>query len=57
MKAPIFAISRLRMDTDGSGITNLVTFMGCLVSSLKNFLAVLIELWTTKNQMKRSNTI
>ena len=29
MKAPIFAISRLRMGTDGSGITTLVTFMGC----------------------------
>lgn len=28
-KAPIFAISRLRMGTDGSGITTLVTFMGC----------------------------
>ena len=27
--APIFAISRLRMGTDGSGITTLVTFMGC----------------------------
>lgn len=29
IKAPIFAISRLRMATDGSGITTLVTFMGC----------------------------
>lgn len=29
MKAPIFAISRLRMGTDGSGITTLVTIMGC----------------------------
>ena len=29
VKAPIFAISRLRMGTDGSGITTLVTFMGC----------------------------
>ena len=29
MKAPIFAISRLRMGTDGSGITTLITFMGC----------------------------
>ena len=29
IKAPIFAISRLRMGTDGSGITSLVTFMGC----------------------------
>lgn len=29
MKAPIFAISRLRMGTDGFGITTLVTFMGC----------------------------
>ena len=29
MKAPFFAISRLRMGTDGSGITTLVTFMGC----------------------------
>lgn len=28
-KAPIFAISRLRMGTDGAGITTLVTFMGC----------------------------
>lgn len=28
-KAPIFAISRHRMGTDGSGITTLVTFMGC----------------------------
>ena len=29
IKAPIFAISRLRMGTDGKGITTLVTFMGC----------------------------
>lgn len=29
MKAPIFAVSRLRMGTDGLGITTLVTFMGC----------------------------
>lgn len=29
VKAPIFAISRLRMGTDGSGISTLVTFMGC----------------------------
>ena len=29
IKAPIFAISRRRMGTDGSGITTLVTFMGC----------------------------
>ena len=29
IKAPIFAISRLRMGTDGAGITTLVTFMGC----------------------------
>ena len=29
IKAPIFAISRLRMGTDGSGITTLVTFKGC----------------------------
>ena len=29
VKAPVFAISRLRMGTDGSGITTLVTFMGC----------------------------
>ena len=29
IKAPIFAISRLRMNTDGSGITTLVAFMGC----------------------------
>lgn len=29
VKAPIFSISRLRMGTDGSGITTLVTFMGC----------------------------
>ena len=28
IKAPIFAVSRLRMGTDGSGITVLVTFMG-----------------------------
>lgn len=28
-KAPIFAISRLRMATDGSGITTLVTFYQC----------------------------
>lgn len=28
-KAPIFSISRLRMGIDGSGITTLVTFMGC----------------------------
>ena len=28
-KAPIFAVSRLRMNTDGSGITTLVAFMGC----------------------------
>ncbi len=28
-KAPIFAISRLRMGTDGPGVTTLVTFMGC----------------------------
>ncbi len=28
-KAAIFAISRLRCDTDGPGITTLVTFMGC----------------------------
>ena len=27
--APIFGISRLRMGTDGSGVTTLVTFMGC----------------------------
>ena len=27
--APIFGISRLRMGTDGPGITALVTFMGC----------------------------
>lgn len=27
--APIFAISRLRMGTDGYGITTLVAFMGC----------------------------
>ena len=29
IKAPIFAVSRLRMNTDGSGITTLVAFMGC----------------------------
>jgi pyruvate formate lyase activating enzyme len=29
IKAPIFAISRLRMGIDGPGITTLVTFMGC----------------------------
>ena len=29
IKAPIFALSRLRMNTDGSGITTLVAFMGC----------------------------
>ena len=29
IKAPIFAISRLRTDTDGPGITILVTFMDC----------------------------
>ncbi len=29
LKAPIFAISRLRMGTDGGGVTTLVTFMGC----------------------------
>ena len=29
IKAPIFAISRLRMGSDGPGITTLVTFMGC----------------------------
>lgn len=29
MKAPIFAVSRLRMGTDGLGVTTLVTFMGC----------------------------
>ncbi len=27
--APIFAISRLRMGTDGQGVTTLVAFMGC----------------------------
>ena len=27
--APVFAISRLRMGTDGKGITTLVAFMGC----------------------------
>lgn len=31
IKAPIFAVSRLRMNTDGSGITTLVAFMGCLL--------------------------
>ena len=29
LKVPVFAISRLRMGTDGYGITTLVTFMGC----------------------------
>ena len=29
IKAPIFAISRLRMGSDGPGVTTLVTFMGC----------------------------
>lgn len=29
VKAPVFSISRLRMGTDGAGITTLVTFMGC----------------------------
>ena len=29
LKAPIFAISRLRMGTDGKGVTTLVTFMRC----------------------------
>lgn len=29
IKAPIFAVSRLRMNTDGAGITTLVAFMGC----------------------------
>ncbi len=29
IKAPIFAVSRLRMNTDGSGITTLVAFIGC----------------------------
>ena len=29
IKAPIFAVSRLRMGTDGKGITTLVAFMGC----------------------------
>lgn len=29
IKAPIFAIDRLRMGTDGHGITTLVCFMGC----------------------------
>ena len=28
-KAPIFAIDRLRMGTDGHGVTTLVCFMGC----------------------------
>ena len=28
-KAPIFAINRLRMGTDGPGVTTLVAFMGC----------------------------
>jgi pyruvate formate lyase activating enzyme len=28
-RAPIFAISRLRMGIDGPGVTTLVTFMGC----------------------------
>jgi pyruvate formate lyase activating enzyme len=28
-RAPIFAVSRLRMGVDGPGITTLVTFMGC----------------------------
>ena len=28
-QAPIFAVSRLRMGTDGEGITTLVAFMGC----------------------------
>ena len=28
-KAPVFAISRLRMGTDGPGVTTLVTFMRC----------------------------
>ena len=28
-KAPIFAIDRLRMATDGHGVTTLVCFMGC----------------------------
>lgn len=28
-KVPIFGISRLRMGTDGKGVTTLVTFMGC----------------------------
>lgn len=27
--APVFGISRLRIGTDGKGITTLVTFMGC----------------------------
>lgn len=29
VKASVFSISRLRMGTDGEGITTLVTFMGC----------------------------
>ena len=29
IKAPIFAVSRLRMGSDGPGVTTLVTFMGC----------------------------
>lgn len=29
IKAPIFAIDRLRMGTDGHGVTTLVCFMGC----------------------------
>lgn len=29
INAPVFAISRLRMRTDGKGITTLVAFMGC----------------------------
>lgn len=29
LRAPFFAISRLRMGTDGKCITTLVTFMGC----------------------------
>src|SRR5574344_103344 len=28
-EAPIFGISRLRLGTDGAGVTTLVTFMGC----------------------------
>lgn len=27
--APIFGVSRLRMATDGDGVTTLVTFVGC----------------------------